>query len=401
MTRTELRQIESRLGVTLPQRYRRLQLEHADRLKKLGWSRKSLVPLYVTAAQVIRPNLAEREPGADNARAFPNWWKKFVMIGTNGGGDFYCVRLSNADGIWLIGSDCDDPPARVAATLDAFVEETIANREAERSHRIEQRRRRAASRPEMDAHLAAMKRDRSAHLERAWWLTSDAIYPMINELDELKPRVSPRKLRLFGLALCRLIPNLEDDEVLAAGIALAREMTLGRASPRQVAAMRTRVRRLLAEIQSNLESFDPDTYRATLWRANAVYSLFEDDEAYLAGADHYPGDPDLTKVYEAVGYVLAGYPYGAVGAPDLLREVLGNPFHPAPVIRPWRTPAVVNLARSLFDTERFDRLPELAEALAAAGCKDRRILAHCQRPGGHVRGCWVIDEILQLDRRRR
>jgi len=55
----------------------------------------------------------------------------------------------------------------------------------------------------------------------------------------------------------------------------------------------------------------------------------------------------------------------------------------------------VNLAQTIFQNVRFDDLPELATVLAKAGCVDERILAHCQRPNDHVRGCWVVDTILQ------
>jgi hypothetical protein len=40
------------------------------------------------------------------------------------------------------------------------------------------------------------------------------------------------------------------------------------------------------------------------------------------------------------------------------------------------------------------RLAVLADALEDAGCTDAEILSHCRSPGPHVRGCWVVDEIL-------
>jgi hypothetical protein len=39
----------------------------------------------------------------------------------------------------------------------------------------------------------------------------------------------------------------------------------------------------------------------------------------------------------------------------------------------------------------FERMPELADALAEAGCSNPDILSHCHGPGPHVRGCWVVD----------
>ena len=67
------------------------------------------------------------------------------LIGTNGGGDYYSLRLDDAEGVWLIGSDCGETPTRVAETLQQYVELTIAEhvpktREAERVSRLRFRR---------------------------------------------------------------------------------------------------------------------------------------------------------------------------------------------------------------------------------------------------------------------
>jgi len=54
----------------------------------------------------------------------------------------------------------------------------------------------------------------------------------------------------------------------------------------------------------------------------------------------------------------------------------------------------VTLAQRICDEESFDRMPELAEVLGAAGCDKTDLLAHCRGMGPHVRGCWVIDLLL-------
>ena len=172
-------------------------------------------------------------------------------------------------------------------------------------------------------------------------------------------------------------------------------MTLGRAAAPHVSKMRSHLRSKIEHLMTNYRSFDQEVYGKLLWRVNAVYFLFQDDDGYLSEAPIYPNDPDLTKVYSAVGYVVAGYPYGVNQASDLLREVLGNPFFPVPILPKWRTTEVVELAHSIHQDERFDRLPELGTLLAKTGCVDERILTHCQRPNDHVPGCWVLDAILQ------
>lgn len=395
MTETDLLRIESSLDLRLPGRYRELHLNHAEMLQRLGWSEEAMVPFYLTAEHVIDPNLEERGADTDTAGTFPGWWNTFVLIGTNGGGDYYCLRLDDQEGVWMIGSDCGDTPTLVAKTFQGFVETTIAEHEAEQARSAEAARQRVPFQREIDAHLAAISQEPCSPLT-AEWATTEAIYPMFRWLGELKPKVSPRKLRLYGIALCRQIPDLEDDVDCVDGIALAKTMCLRKVADRHITKMRSRLHRKLESWMGTYRSCDPDLYGKVLWRTQAVYRLFQDDENYLSGAPIYADDPDLTRVYDAVGYVVAGNLYGAELASDLLREVLGNPFLPAPVLPEWRTPKVVKLARTMFREECFDRMSELSALLVAAGCTDERILAHCQRPDHHVRGCWVLDEILQL-----
>ncbi len=83
---------------------------------------------------------------------------------------------------------------------------------------------------------------------------------------------------------------------------------------------------------------------------------------------------------------------------DLVRDVVGNPFRPAPVVVPdwlsWKDGTVEKLARGIYEERAFDRLPILADALEDAGCHDELIQTHCRGSEPHIRGCWVIDRLL-------
>ena len=39
-------------------------------------------------------------------------------------------------------------------------------------------------------------------------------------------------------------------------------------------------------------------------------------------------------------------------------------------------------------------MPMLVNAIEEAGCTNTDIFDHCQSKTGHVRGCWVVDELL-------
>ena len=79
---------------------------------------------------------------------------------------------------------------------------------------------------------------------------------------------------------------------------------------------------------------------------------------------------------------------------DLLRCIFGNPFRPPTIAPAWLTPAVHDLARLIYDDRRFDLMPILGAALSDAGCRDAVVLGHCVATTPHVRGCHVVDLLL-------
>jgi hypothetical protein len=86
-----------------------------------------------------------------------------------------------------------------------------------------------------------------------------------------------------------------------------------------------------------------------------------------------------------------------VAQAKLLREIFGDPFRPLSVDPSWLTLHLVELAQTIYDDRGYDRMPALADALEEAGCDHQEILAHCRGPGPHVRGCWLLDLILEKD----
>jgi hypothetical protein len=60
----------------------------------------------------------------------------------------------------------------------------------------------------------------------------------------------------------------------------------------------------------------------------------------------------------------------------------------------WNGGAVAALARQIREGRAADLLPVLADALEEAGCSDADLLGHLRGPGAHVRGCFVVDQLL-------
>ena len=105
------------------------------------------------------------------------------------------------------------------------------------------------------------------------------------------------------------------------------------------------------------------------------------DVARLFVVMRSPGDRETTRRSQAI-------------VADLVRDV-----HEPPVDGDFPTvgvksPVAVSLAESMYQANDFAAMPKLGELLAEAGCHDRSVLAHCRGPGPHIRGCWVVDQVL-------
>jgi hypothetical protein len=97
-------------------------------------------------------------------------------------------------------------------------------------------------------------------------------------------------------------------------------------------------------------------------------------------------------------------PSGDVAPPEqraqlcnLIRDLFGYPCRRLSFSPMWlsqHAETVVRMARSIDETEGFEDLPILADALEEAGCTEPHILDHCRAPGFHARGCWVLDLLL-------
>jgi hypothetical protein len=79
---------------------------------------------------------------------------------------------------------------------------------------------------------------------------------------------------------------------------------------------------------------------------------------------------------------------------SLVRDVVANPFRPASFNPSWRTSTAVAIAQGMYESRDFGPMPLLADALQDAGCEASEIIDHCRGPGPHVRGCWVVDGVL-------
>jgi hypothetical protein len=118
------------------------------------------------------------------------------------------------------------------------------------------------------------------------------------------------------------------------------------------------------------------------------------EEVVTATNDSRVVIPPQQHVWLFIGNIpVKGSPAPSLTA-ALLRDILGNPFRPVEFDAGWPTSTVVSLAHAIYQERAFERMPILADALEDAGCTNADFLNHCRQPGEHVRGCWVVDLVL-------
>jgi hypothetical protein len=199
-------------------------------------------------------------------------------------------------------------------------------------------------------------------------------------------RLTERRDRYFSCACCRRIWHLLADEASRTAVRVAEQYLDGLVTLEDLdTASRA------AEVHGG---FAADAAAAAACPRRELGTNGIDVAAYAAEAVVY-ADPHFTSGEADRGR--AGRAEQSAQA-DLLRDIMGNPFRPAPRVDPmvlaWNAGTVVKLAQVIYDERRFTDLPILADALEEAGCTNADILDHCRGLGPHVRGCWVVDAIL-------
>jgi hypothetical protein len=206
-------------------------------------------------------------------------------------------------------------------------------------------------------------------MTEAEWQACEDPFLMLNHLQPAKgkwfgwlwptPKTSDRKLRLFGVACCRRIldlmwagcrPGIEASERFAEG--LAGQEALKSAG---LVCMHSR---------------------------NDLQAARDAVEWILAGDS---GPIDLLQPRQMAE---------AAQQSPILRDIVGNSFHPVTLNPSWLTSTVIALAQQMYETRDFSAMPILADALQDAGCDNEEMLQHCRGSGPHVRGCFVADLLL-------
>src|SRR5262245_23943785 len=186
----------------------------------------------------------------------------------------------------------------------------------------------------------------------------------------LRGQLSERKLRLFACACLRRIWSLLPDDRCRRAVEVIERCADGLAG-------RADLQVALADAEA-VEAASTGPARAA---ARAVVAAWSTAEHARSAAAQASPDPAGERRHQA----------------DLLRDLVGNAFRPAPVELAWLERSggrVAQIARTVYDGRRFADLPILADALEESGCTDEAVLWHCHSGGEHALGCWVLDSLL-------
>jgi 2'-5' RNA ligase len=212
------------------------------------------------------------------------------------------------------------------------------------------------------------------------WLECDDPKKM---LAFLEGRASDRKLRLFCVACCRGIWHLLPHKTSRTAVEVAEHYSDGLVSDKELWLAYEDAHYYLSMVIKN-------------WADHAVIAsvVTANPEIHRPGKGYMPG-LNAVSVADQAMEAAACTSIQMAAQTDFLRCIFGpHPVRLVTLDAAWRTPGMKRLAQAIYDERRFCDLPILADALEEAGCTDADVLGHCRSEGSHVRGCWVLDLIL-------
>jgi hypothetical protein len=247
-------------------------------------------------------------------------------------------------------------------------------------------------------------------MTEAEWLACTDPKPM---LVFLRHKKIDGKLRLFALACCQRIDEHITDPRCRAAVQYAEEIAEGgtrgwRGRPPVAKGVKLACQQVDGQTYVDLP---PGAYSRQFVKINAAHAArgVIDTSPYLAAlfASGFAANVVgwASGHAEALGALPPMYAEAQRGEKVtqacLLRDVVGPfPFRSVaadPAWLWWNDSAVANMAAAIYQDRAFDRLPILADALEDAGCDNAEILAHCRGAGDHVRGCWVVDLLMEKE----
>jgi hypothetical protein len=136
---------------------------------------------------------------------------------------------------------------------------------------------------------------------------------------------------------------------------------------------------------------------AAFYAIRAVRFVLDRDQGFEPSFDTAVAGPHATDALESGPEWDATRDAENGAERALLLDIFGNPFRAVAFAPEWRTDTALSLAKQMYESRDFSAVPILADAIQDAGCDNADILDHCRGSGPHVRGCWVVDLVLDRE----
>jgi hypothetical protein len=204
-------------------------------------------------------------------------------------------------------------------------------------------------------------------------------------LQFLLGKARDRKIRLYACACCRRIWSLLTDNRSREVIEVAEKYADGQVNKLAL------VDASRAAYRAGITLYRRGEEVITRWAAHAAQASAYLNHLRLAEACL------VRTMYVIEQFGIRKPAEENIEQVKLVFEVFHNPFTTVTVETTWLTSTVTAIARQMYDSRDFSAMPILADALQDAGCDNDEILNHCRRPADHVRGCWVVDLLLNLE----
>jgi hypothetical protein len=224
---------------------------------------------------------------------------------------------------------------------------------------------------------------------------------------------SNRKLRLFACACCRLIWDFPNDDRARQAVEVGDRYVDGVVTSKGPVEAYVDVCACLYPLGRRYTPHVPvavlDSAFIAFLRTTSVTGAYYGQPWEYSHYDAYQCARDaadrVTSVAAWAGKSAAAFASTRNVEAVLLRDLYGPlPFrevHLDPAWLAWSDGAVQKLAEAAYEERSLPdgrlhrtQLAVLVDALEGAGCADHEILGHLRGPGPHVRGCWVVDLLL-------
>ena len=216
--------------------------------------------------------------------------------------------------------------------------------------------------------------------------------PRPHDADEverhLEGKMSERKIRLLGCAICRKIRGKLVQDV----VEVAERFVDGKATQEDLYAARKAFKKVPGAFYERLQHPLRAGVPPAIPAANAGGTPARRDSEIAA----YDQISWLTARFSCFRLNWGDYlqsrffrhhnAAAALLVRDLFRPETFAPVTVSPAWLAWNDGTVVKIAQAIYDGHAFDRMPILADALEDAGCDNADILRHCREPGEHARG---------------